>query len=68
MSVTITSMQSAVITQVKNTTWLARWCITQTQRVGSHPLPLRREWRRGRSVQRGAIWQWTQHSNRRMSL
>lgn len=53
MSVITASMQSAVIMQVKKPTRQARWCITQTQRVGSQPLPLRREWWRGRSVQRG---------------
>jgi hypothetical protein len=53
MSVTIDSIQSAVIKQVKKPTWQAKWRITQTQRVGSQPLPLCKELRRGRSVQRG---------------
>jgi hypothetical protein len=53
MSVTIDSMQSSVMMQVKKPTWQVRWCIAQTQRVGSQPLPLCGEWRSGRSVRGG---------------
>jgi hypothetical protein len=55
MSVTSTSMQSVAAMQVKKPTCQARWCIAQTQRVGTPPLPLHREWWRWRGVLRGGM-------------